>query len=47
MHPSFKVRKTYEVVSERPLTDAELAGFQKGIPLDDGVAKAHKVQGFA
>lgn len=47
MHPSYKVRKTYEVVSERALTDDELAGFQKGVPLDDGVAKAHKVQGFA
>ena len=47
MHPSYKVRKTYEVVSERILSDEELAGFRKGIPLDDGVAKAHNVQGFA
>ena len=47
MHPSYKVRKTYEVVSERPLSDEELAAFRKGVPLEDGVAKAHRVTGFA
>ena len=45
MHPSYKVRKTYEVVSERALTMMNWP-VQKIVPLDDGVA-AHKVQGFA
>lgn len=44
MHPSYKVKKTYEVTSNRPLTDAELTGLLNGIELEDGPAKAANIQ---
>ncbi|MBO6536732.1 MAG: rRNA pseudouridine synthase [Balneolaceae bacterium] len=47
MHPSYKVRKTYEVTTERELSDAELGAFMKGVELEDGVAKGHNVKRFA
>lgn len=43
MHPSYKVRKTYEVESARHLTDSELSQLKKGIILEDGPAKAHNI----
>ena len=43
MHPSYKVRKTYEVETERKLTDKELTQLGNGIQLEDGFAKAHKL----
>lgn len=43
MHPSYEVRKTYEVETVRQLTDKELQQLKKGIQLDDGLAKAHKL----
>jgi len=46
MHPSYSVRKTYEVESERILTDDELSMFGNGIALEDGVAKAHHIKRF-
>ncbi len=46
MHPSYSVRKTYEVESERILSDDELRLFTDGIPLEDGVAKAHNLKRF-
>ncbi len=46
MHPSYKVRKTYEVTTQRDLTDSELSGLMKGVELDDGVAVGHNVQRF-
>lgn len=46
MHPSYKVRKTYEVESERVLSDEELSMFQKGVELEDGVAKATNLKRF-
>lgn len=47
MHPSYKVRKTYEVTAQRDLTDSELSGLMQGIELEDGVAVGHNVQRFA
>lgn len=46
MHPSYSVRKTYEVESERILSDEELSMFKTGIPLEDGEAKGHNVKRF-
>jgi len=43
MHPSYKVKKTYEVKTNRPLQDDELRRLLEGIPLEDGPAKAEKV----
>jgi 23S rRNA pseudouridine2605 synthase len=43
MHPSYQVRKTYEVESEPKLKDDELQKLQQGIELDDGSAEAHKL----
>ncbi len=47
MHPSYKVRKTYEVESQRELTDTELAQLRKGVELEDGIAKGHNIQRYA
>lgn len=41
MHPSYKVRKTYEVETKRPLTEKELRQLAGGIELEDGFAQAH------
>ena len=46
MYPSYSVRKTYEVETERILTDEELSMFKTGIPLEDGDAKGHNVKRF-
>jgi len=46
MHPSYSVRKTYEVETERILSDEELSLFKSGIPLEDGDAKAHQLKRF-
>ncbi|WP_018127285.1 pseudouridine synthase [Balneola vulgaris] len=46
MHPSFKVKKTYEVESERMLSDEELSQLAKGVELEDGVAKGHQIKRF-
>lgn len=43
MHPSYEVRKTYEVETDRFLTDAELDRLAKGIKLEDGPARAHRL----
>ncbi|MEQ9309524.1 MAG: pseudouridine synthase [Balneolaceae bacterium] len=47
MHPSYSVRKTYEVETKRELTDTELGEYTKGIELEDGVAKGHNIKTFA
>lgn len=44
MHPSFQVRKTYEVTTNKPLTDENLEAFRQGIELEDGPVKAVKVK---
>ncbi len=46
MHPSYSVRKTYEVETERILSDEELGMFKTGIPLEDGEAKGNNVKRF-
>lgn len=43
MHPSYQVRKTYEVETAQHLTDEELTQLKKGITLEDGSASAHKL----
>lgn len=43
MHPGYKVRKTYEVEAARFLTDRELEQMVRGIKLEDGPAKAHRL----
>lgn len=46
MHPSFSIRKTYEVETERMLTDDEISLFKSGIPLEDGDARGHNIKRF-
>lgn len=46
MHPSYKVRKTYEVESQRMLTDEELAKLRRGVELEDGPGKGHYVERY-
>lgn len=43
MHPSYEVRKTYEVETERKLKDHELQELGQGIELEDGPAQAHNL----
>ena len=43
MHPSYKVRKVYDVETDRMLTDEELGKIRSGIPLEDGPAQAYRV----
>ncbi|MDX1590927.1 MAG: pseudouridine synthase [Balneolaceae bacterium] len=44
MHPSYRVKKTYEVTSDRILSDEELYNMQEGIELEDGPVKPAKVK---
>tara|TARA_R110002124_G_scaffold162581_2_gene329666 strand:+ start:11175 stop:12017 length:843 start_codon:yes stop_codon:yes gene_type:complete len=46
MHPSYSVRKTYEVETERILSDEELSLFKSGIPLEDGEARGKNLKRF-
>ncbi len=43
MHPSYQVHKTYEVETKRQLRPDELEQLRKGIELEDGFAKAHRL----
>ncbi len=43
MHPSYEVRKTYEVETERGLKDDELQKLSEGIELEDGKAQAYNI----
>ena len=43
MHPSYEVRKTYEVETERGLKDDELQKLSQGIELEDGSAQAFNI----
>lgn len=47
MHPSYKVRKTYEVETARELMESELSAFSAGVELEDGKAKGHNIKQFA
>ena len=44
MHPSYQVKKTYEVTSNRQLTQSELRELVSGIELEDGPAKPAHVE---
>lgn len=44
MHPSYQVKKTYEVTSDRALSDAELRELLNGVELEDGPAKPAHIQ---
>lgn len=44
MHPSYKVKKTYEVTSDRVLGHDELSNLQEGITLEDGPVKPSSVK---
>lgn len=44
MHPSYRVKKTYEVTSNRQLTESELRELVGGIQLEDGPAKPAHVE---
>lgn len=43
MHPSYRVRKVYEVATSRPLSDQELSRLGAGIELEDGPARPHRL----
>lgn len=43
MHPSYEVRKTYEVETQRKLRDDELRQLVEGVELEDGPASAHRL----
>ena len=47
MHPSYKVKKTYEVTTNPPLSDQEIEQYHKGIVLEDGPVKAVQVKRMA
>ncbi len=47
MHPSYKVRKTYEVETKRELSGEELGAYTKGVNLEDGIAKGYNIKTFA
>jgi 23S rRNA pseudouridine2605 synthase len=44
MHPSYQVRKTYEVQAERRIKGDELQELAQGIELEDGSAQAHDIR---
>ncbi|MEX0856595.1 MAG: pseudouridine synthase [Balneolaceae bacterium] len=46
MHPSYKVRKIYEITTKKALKDEYLEGFRKGIQLEDGEAKGYNIKKF-
>lgn len=43
MHPSYGVNKQYLVQTKKPVSEEQLVSLKKGIPLDDGEAKADRV----
>ena len=44
MHPSYEVEKIYRVSVRDPLTDDDLEKLYTGVELEDGIAKADRVQ---
>jgi 23S rRNA pseudouridine2605 synthase len=44
MHPSYSVKKTYEVTTNRPLTIEEVTKLRQGVELEDGFAKPISVK---
>ena len=43
MHPSYRIRKTYEVEAGRRLRNDELDQLMEGVKLQDGPAQAHQI----
>lgn len=43
MHPSYRIRKVYQVETNMILTDEQLGMLRKGVQLEDGQARAYKV----
>jgi 23S rRNA pseudouridine2605 synthase len=43
MHPSYKIRKVYQVETNMILSDEQLGLLRKGVMLEDGPARAYKV----
>ncbi|MEQ8524964.1 pseudouridine synthase [Gracilimonas sp.] len=46
MHPSYEVRKTYLVTTERPLSESQLEQYLEGVELEDGIAKGYNITQF-
>lgn len=44
MHPSFEVKKTYEVTASRNLTEEEVERLRNGVELEDGPVKPARVR---
>lgn len=43
MHPSYRIRKVYQVETNMVLSDEQVAMLRKGVILEDGPARAYKV----
>ena len=46
MHPSYEVRKTYQVTTDRPLSEGQLEQYLEGVELEDGIAKGYNITQF-
>lgn len=46
MHPSYEVRKTYLVTTDRPLSESQLEQYLEGVELEDGIAKGYNITQF-
>lgn len=44
MHPSFTVKKTYEITTNKLITDEQLEEYRRGITLEDGPVKPASVK---
>lgn len=44
MHPKYKVRKVYEIMTTQPVSDEQLRQLAAGVTLEDGPAQPHRVQ---
>jgi len=44
MHPSYKVRKVYQVETNDVMTDEQLTQLRNGVELEDGPARAYKIE---
>jgi 23S rRNA pseudouridine2605 synthase len=44
MHPSYHIKKTYELQTARPMTQDDLVKIKDGIELEDGLAKAYNLK---
>ncbi|MCH8566951.1 MAG: rRNA pseudouridine synthase [Balneolales bacterium] len=42
MHPSYRIRKVYQVDCDRILTDEQISSLRNGVELEDGKARAYK-----